>query len=76
VKKARYILDNLIKTYPNNSAGWIGAVRVEEIDGKIQAARNIIAQACKQFPDKEDIWLEASRLAAPEMSKQVLAKAI
>lgn len=43
-KKARLLLKSLIQSDPKNSFGWIAAARVEELDGKAQAARNILAQ--------------------------------
>lgn len=42
-KKARLLLKNVITTNPSNPHGWVAAARVEELDGKLQAARNIIA---------------------------------
>ena len=43
IKRARTLLKSVITNNPNSSAGWIAAARVEELDGKIQAARNILA---------------------------------
>jgi pre-mRNA-processing factor 6 len=34
----------VIQTDPKNSFGWIAAARVEELDGKLPAARSILAQ--------------------------------
>lgn len=67
---------SVINNNPNSSSGWIAAARVEELDGKIQEARKIMATACEKFLDNEDIWLEASRLSPPEKTKAVLAKAV
>ena len=33
MKKARLLYENVIKTNPKHSAGWIGAARLEEMDG-------------------------------------------
>jgi pre-mRNA-processing factor 6 len=46
LKKARALLKAVISSNPKNSDGWIAAARVEELDGKIQEARNILSQAC------------------------------
>lgn len=61
---------------PKNSFGWIAAARVEELDGKLQAARNILAQGLQSAEDNEDIWIECARLETQERAKQVLAKAV
>jgi hypothetical protein len=42
--------------------GWIAAARVEEVAGKLAAARQIIAQGCEECPQSADVWLEAARL--------------
>lgn len=76
INKARTLLKSVITNNPNSSSGWIAAARVEELDGKIQQARNIIAQACQHFLDNEDIYLEAARLSPPEKTKALLTKAI
>ena len=75
-KKARLLLKSVINTNSKHIPGWIAAARLEELDGKIQQARNIIAQAAQNIFDSEDIWLEAARLHPPEQSKLILAKAI
>jgi pre-mRNA-processing factor 6 len=43
IKKARALLKSVITSNPNSASGWIAAARVEELDGKIQQARNIMA---------------------------------
>lgn len=61
-KKARLLMKSIINTNPKNVAGWVGAARIEEMDGKISQAREIISQAAENILDSEDIWLEAARL--------------
>lgn len=61
-KKARLLMKSIINTNPKNVAGWIGAARIEEMDGKLAQAREIISQAAENILDSEDIWLEAARL--------------
>lgn len=63
LKKARALLKSVIISNPKSASGWIAAARVEELDGKIQEARNIMSRACQNFHDNEDIWLEAARLS-------------
>ncbi len=41
---------------------WIASARLEEVTGKLQAARIIIMKGCEVCPRSEDVWLEASRL--------------
>ena len=43
IKKARALLKSVITNNPNSASGWIAAARVEELDGKLQQARNIMA---------------------------------
>jgi len=76
IKKARALLKAAISNNPKSYTGWIAAARVEELDGKLQEARNILAQACQNFLDCEDVWLEAARLTQPERVKAFLAKAV
>lgn len=52
----------MITSDPKHAPGWIAAARLEELDGKLQEARNIIAQGLNHCGDSEDIWLEAARL--------------
>ena len=61
-KKARLLMKSIINTNPKNVAGWIGAARIEEMDGKLSQAREIISQAAENILDSEDVWLEAARL--------------
>lgn len=62
IKKARGLLDSVIKTNPKHAPGWIAAARLEEHAGKMAVARKVIAQACEQCPKSEDVWLESARL--------------
>merc|ERR1719359_26194 len=71
IKKARTLLKSVITSNPKHGPGWIAAARLEEVAGKLQSARQLIAQGCKHCPTNEDVWLEAARLA-----KAVLAKAV
>lgn len=41
---------------------WIASARLEEVTGKLQAARNLIMKGTEECPKSEDIWLEAARL--------------
>jgi len=36
-------MKSVITNNPQSSAGWIAAARIEELDGNIPAARNIIS---------------------------------
>jgi len=62
VARARTLLESVIKTNMRHGPGWIAAARLEELSGKIVAARNKIAQGCEYCPKNEDVWLEAIRL--------------
>jgi len=76
LKKARALLKAIISSNPKSTSGWIAAARVEELDGKLQEARNILEQACQNFLDSEDVWCEAARLTAPDKVKAFLGKAV
>ncbi|XP_053992594.1 pre-mRNA-processing factor 6-like [Hylaeus volcanicus] len=76
VKKARLLLRSVIQTNPQHAPGWIAAARLEELRGKLQAARELIAQGCINCPKNEDIWLEAARFEKPVDAKAILANGI
>ncbi|KAJ9170974.1 hypothetical protein P3X46_019031 [Hevea brasiliensis] len=42
IKKARLLLKSVTQTNPKHPPGWIAAARLEEVAGKIQAARQLI----------------------------------
>merc|ERR1719271_1746860 len=76
IKKARTLLKSVITSNPKHGPGWIAAARLEEVAGKVQSARQLIAQGCKHCPNNEDVWLEGARLEKPQNAKAVLAKAV
>ncbi|WCJ22718.1 Pre-mRNA-processing factor 6 [Euphorbia peplus] len=76
IKNFRLLLKNITQTNRRHPLGWIGAARLEEVDGKIQAARHLIQKGCEECPKNEDVWLEACRLASPDDAKGVIAKGV
>ena len=76
VKKARLLLKSVRETNPNHSPAWIASARLEEVTGKVQAARNLIMKGTEVCPKSEDVWLEAARLQPPDMAKGVVARAV
>lgn len=76
IKKARSLLDSVIKTNPKHAPGWIAAARLEEVAGKMAIARKVIAQGCENCPKNEDVWLENARLNTRDNAKVILAQAI
>ena len=50
---------------------WIASARLEEVTGKLQAARNLIMKGCEECPKSEDIWLEAARLVVSFQSSSL-----
>jgi pre-mRNA-processing factor 6 len=76
IKKARLLLKSVIQTNPKHPPGWIAAARLEEVAGKISAARELIQRGCEECPKNEDVWLEACRLASPDTAKAVIARGI
>ncbi|KAI1806771.1 pre-mRNA splicing factor [Daldinia bambusicola] len=76
INRVRELLESVIKTNPNNGPGWIAAARLEELAGKIVAARNVIARGCEHCPKNEDVWLESIRLNEGRNAKVIAAQAI
>jgi pre-mRNA-processing factor 6 len=76
IKRARVLLESVIKTNPRHGPGWIAAARLEEYAGKIVAARNVIRRGCEMCPKNEDVWLESIRLNDNANAKIIAAKAI
>lgn len=75
IKKARLLLKSVRETNPNHPPAWIASARLEEVTGKVQAARNLIMKGCEVNPQSEDLWLEAARLQPPDTAKAVIAQA-
>ncbi|KAI0873167.1 PRP1 splicing factor [Hypoxylon argillaceum] len=76
INRVRELLESVIKTNPNNGPGWIAAARLEELAGKIVAARNVIARGCEHCPRSEDAWLENIRLNDKKNARIIAANAI
>ena len=76
IKRVRVLLESVIKTNPKHPPGWIAAARLEEIAGKVVAARNVIARGCEHCPKSEDAWLENIRLNDNHNAKIIAANAI
>ncbi|XP_057325398.1 pre-mRNA-processing factor 6 [Microplitis mediator] len=76
IKKARLLLKSIRETNPNHPPAWIASARLEEVTGKVQAARNLIMKGCEMNPTSEDLWLEAARLQPPDTAKAVIAQSV
>ncbi|CDP02726.1 unnamed protein product [Coffea canephora] len=76
IKKARLLLSSVIHSNPKHPPGWIAAARLEEVAGKLLAARQLIKKGCEECPKSEDIWVEACRLSNPEDAKAVIARGV
>jgi len=76
VKKARLLLKSVRETNPHHPPAWIASARLEEVTGKVQAARNLIMEGCEVCPKSEDVWLEAARLQPPEEARKVVKLAV
>lgn len=77
IKRARLLLSSVTSTNPKHAPGWIAAARVEEVAGKLSAARKIIQTGCDKCPSSEDVWLENTRLTPnKDEAKSVLAEAV
>ena len=77
IKKARTLLRSVTATNPRHAPGWVAAARLEEVAGKLADARALAAKGCELCPRSEDVWLEASRLAANGAdARAALARAV
>ncbi|OAX82295.1 hypothetical protein ACJ72_03351 [Emergomyces africanus] len=76
IKRVRVLLESVTKTNPKYAPGWIAIARLEEIAGRIVAARGYIAKGCELCPKSEDAWLENIRLNDNHNAKIIAANAI
>lgn len=76
VKKGRQLLKSVRDTNPKHASAWISSAALEESDGKIQAARNLILEGCNKNPKSEDLWMEAIRLHPLDEAKKIVATAV
>ncbi|KAJ5762506.1 uncharacterized protein N7511_005888 [Penicillium nucicola] len=76
IKRVRTLLESVTKTNPKHAPGWIALARLEELAGRIVAARNLIAKGCELCPKSEDAWLENIRLNEGHNAKVIAANAI
>ena len=74
INRVRELLQSVVKTNPNNALGWIAAARLEELAGKIVAARKTIDQGCIKCPKSEDAWLENIRLNHESQNAKIIAR--
>ncbi|OAA68061.1 mRNA splicing factor [Niveomyces insectorum RCEF 264] len=73
---ARKLLRSAVESNPTSAPGWIAAARVEELAGKVVAARSVIARGCQHCPKSEDVWLENIRLNENRNAKVIAAEAV
>ncbi|KAJ5387317.1 hypothetical protein N7509_009858 [Penicillium cosmopolitanum] len=76
IKRVRVLLESVTKTNPKHAPGWIALARLEELAGRIVAARHTIAKGCELCPKSEDGWLENIRLNEGHNAKIIAANAI
>ncbi|KAJ5150945.1 uncharacterized protein N7482_010197 [Penicillium canariense] len=76
IKRVRVLLESVTKTNPKHAPGWIALARLEELAGRIVAARNTIAKGCELCPKSEDAWLENIRMNEGHNAKVIAANAI
>ncbi|EGC29393.1 hypothetical protein DICPUDRAFT_51299 [Dictyostelium purpureum] len=76
IKKARLLFKSATTSNPKHAPGWIAAAKLEVLAGKMADARRMIAQACKECPENEEVWIENANLQTPDNAKIVLAQAV
>lgn len=68
-------MKSVVATNPTNASGWIAYARLEEKAGRVNRARDIMADGCAKCPKNEEVWLEAARLAKPDDAEKWLIAA-
>lgn len=62
INRVRTLLESVIKTNSRHGPGYIALARLEEVAGRVVAARKAIAKGTEMCPSSEAVWLEAMRL--------------
>ncbi|KAF7127972.1 hypothetical protein RHSIM_Rhsim11G0018300 [Rhododendron simsii] len=70
IKRDRLLLKSIVQTNPKHPPSWIAAARLEEVAGKIQAARQLITNGCEKCPKK------ACRLSSLDEAKAVIVRGV
>ncbi|CBI28774.3 unnamed protein product, partial [Vitis vinifera] len=79
IKKARLLLKSVTQTNPKHPPGWIAAARLEEVAGKIQAARQ---KGLEHIPDsdRKRTWVadaeECKKRGSIETARAIYAHAL
>jgi pre-mRNA-processing factor 6 len=76
IKKARLLLKSVRETNMSHAPAWIASARLEEVVGKMQAARNLIMKGTELCLKSEDVWLEAARLLPNDIAKGIVSQAV
>ncbi|KAJ5322180.1 hypothetical protein N7541_007460 [Penicillium brevicompactum] len=76
IKRVQVLLASVTKTNPKHAPGWIALARIEELAGRLVAARAAMAKGCELCPKSEDAWMENIRLNEGHNAKVVAANAI
>ncbi|KAL6714718.1 U4/U6 x U5 tri-snRNP complex subunit Prp1 [Lecanora helva] len=76
INRVRTLLESVIKTNSRHGPGYIALARLEEVAGKVVAARKAIAIGTEMCPNSEAVWMEAMRLNDNHNAKIIAAKGI
>ena len=76
INRVRTLLESVIKTNSRHGPGYIALARLEEVAGRVVAARKAIANGTVMCPNSEAVWLEAMRLNDNHNAKIIAAKGI
>ncbi len=76
INRVRTLLESVIKTNSRHGPGYIALARLEEVAGRVVAARKAIAIGTDMCPSSEAVWLEAMRLNDNHNAKIIAAKGI
>lgn len=76
VQKARLLFKSARESDPSNDKPWLSSARLEQINGKIQEARNLLEQGLSHNIYSEDLWFELLKLAPKSEKGHLFNKAI
>ena len=76
VQKARLLFQSARESDPQNVKPWLASAKLEEINGKLQEARNLLEEGISKNMFSSELWLEYIRLAPQANKTQLYNRAL
>lgn len=76
VAKARLLFASLRESDPKNYKAWVASARLEELNGRVQEALNILNTGSSINPYSDDIYVELVRLSPKNKREAIINKAL